>query len=51
MENEKVERYYCNKEHINGTSMYHYNDEVIYQKHLTSDCIIEVKEEEDKSWI
>lgn len=41
---DKVKRYYCNEEHLNG-KMYHYSDEVIYEKHLIDDAKIETKDE------
>ncbi len=39
---QKKKRYYCKKSHLYGENgMYHYDDEVIYEKHLEADSEVE----------
>ena len=43
---EQVRRYFCNEWHIFGNAgVYHYSDEVIYEKHIKENSVIEVKNE------
>ena len=42
---ENTTRYFCEQLHLGDVKMYHYSDEVIYDKHLTEDSVIETKNE------